>query len=248
VGAASGTFDNIAVRNAGPSTCTLSGYPEVTGLDSGQHRVVLHTRHGTMADDPQAEQRPATIDPDGVAHVILASSSACGSGTYRLIVSRVGLGVGGTELRTDFSLWAMCRVGVGPWHVDVPRLPDPTWPSHGLKATLELPDTARAGQILSYVLVLHNDTDTAVPLTPCPAYVENVQPVRGKLGAVHQLNCSVTSVPAHTAVRFAMRLAVPREQEAVPRARLTWETSPQGLQASGVVAITSAGASPADGR
>lgn len=123
VGAASGTFDNIAVRNTGRSTCTLSGYPSVTGLDASHHRIAVPTKRDTMADDARTEQRPATIDPDGIAHVILASSSSCDPGTYRLIVTRVGLGVGGAELSTDVSLWGTCRVGVGPWNVDVPPVP-----------------------------------------------------------------------------------------------------------------------------
>lgn len=115
---------------------------------------------------------------------------------------------------------------------------EPTWLPHGLTASLELPGAVTAGETLTYVLVLHNDTDTTAPLTPCPSYDESVQIVAGKPGAVHQLNCTIATVPAHSVVRFEMRLPVAREQEPVPHARLSWQTTPPGLQTSGVFSIT----------
>jgi hypothetical protein len=249
VGAASGTYDNISVRNTGHMTCTLSGYPSLTGMDARHHRVVVPTKRGTQADDRRTEQRPATIAPGGIANVTVFTSTACDPGKHDLAITGVGLGVGGGgELRTDVRLVTTCRVGVGRWHVDVSPMREPTWPSHGLTASLELPDAAVAGEAMSYVLVLRNDTDADAPLTPCPSYDENVQPVQGKVVGAHQLNCAVQVVRAHSAVRYEMRLQVPRDQQPVPCAHLTWETTPSGLRASGVFAITSAAASPSDGR
>jgi hypothetical protein len=76
-------------------------------------------------------------------------------------------------------------------------------PLAALVATIQAPSTARAGADLDYLVTLTNPTSTAIPLEPCPSYVESTDHAKG----VHRLNCEQAhAVPANGSETFAMRL------------------------------------------
>jgi hypothetical protein len=76
-------------------------------------------------------------------------------------------------------------------------------PLAALVATIQAPSTAKAGADLDYLVTLTNPTSTAIPLEPCPSYVESTDHAKG----VHRLNCEQAhAVPASGSETFAMRL------------------------------------------
>lgn len=65
-GAAGSSFYNLELTNLSASSCTLSGYPGVSGVDLSGHQL------GSAASrNPQHKAVTVTISPRGSAHVVL---------------------------------------------------------------------------------------------------------------------------------------------------------------------------------
>jgi len=124
---------------------------------------------------------------------------------------------------SELEISTACPVGVGPWYV-LPPLLNAAW----VVASIEAPAQVRRGEALEYVVSLHNASPRPFPLNPCPVYLQRL----GEHAGTYQLNCAVSTIPAHTSVRFAMRLRVP-DQAPVGETRLTW----MAVMADGEVAI-----------
>ncbi|MDH2445488.1 hypothetical protein QDR37_16195 [Amnibacterium sp. CER49] len=124
--------------------------------------------------------------------------------------------------------WTSARPGgVGPL---VQGPVSPTLPVH---AAIAAPATARAGSVLAYTVTLTNTSAKAVRLSPCPTYTEAALPSGVPLR--YRLNCTpVRALPPSSAVRFAMRLALPADPGAVT---LRW-TLADGPTATARVTLT----------
>jgi hypothetical protein len=224
-GATGHTGTVVTVENAGPSRCTLSGSPELTGLTGAGSRVPIPTEGGTFFDPLYSGERPATIDPRERAGLTIESSLICSGGapasttTYRRVRIRLA---DGTTFDVADRLDSTCPFRIGTWYRPMQSPPEPTepaepWPT--LHARLEgVPTTVRAGEPLDYVVELANTGATDLTLDPCPAYAE----VLGSARADYRLNCAAVAViPAGGSVRFAMRLDVGASVPSRP-AKLVW--------------------------
>ncbi len=87
---------------------------------------------------------------------------------------------------------------------------------------LRAPHTVSAGGEISYTVTLANLADQPVPLNPCPTYSEELSVSSVHVTRKYRLNCdTVSSIPPHSSVTFAMVLRVPHSFRSGP-ARLTW--------------------------
>ncbi|HEY3002516.1 MAG TPA: DUF4232 domain-containing protein [Kribbellaceae bacterium] len=221
-GATGHTGNVVHVENAGPSRCTLSGSPELTGLNGAGTRVPVPAKGGTFFDQLYSGERPATIGPREQAALTIETSLSCEGGapasttTYR----RVQITLAD---RTTFDvadrLDSTCPFRIGTWFraVQPPAEPPEPWPT--LQARLEgVPATVRAGEPLDYVVELANTGTADVTFDPCPAYAEALGGARGD----YRLNCATAAViPAGGSVRFAMRLDVGTDVPSGP-AKMVW--------------------------
>jgi hypothetical protein len=216
-----GTF--VHVENTGPSRCTLSGSPELTGLTATGARVRIPAERGTFFDyPPETQQRPATIDPEEQAILTIETSYSCDGGaptsttTYRRVQIKL-------PDRTTFDvadlLGSTCPVRIGTWYRAVQPPPEPPEPWPTLRARLQgVPATVHAGEPFGYVIELANSGPADIALNPCPAYTEALA---GTLAA-YRLNCAAAAViPAGRSVRFAMRFDVGADVPAGP-AKMLW--------------------------
>lgn len=192
----------IEVRNAGPSRCSLGGYPVL--LSAGE-TVPIKIDPDTLTDKQHTrEERPATLDPDERATFVLGSSMSCGGGadrTYRDIRVRLL----DRELPIpNLTLTTTCPIrATGVFR----RLSENTPEKHyaGLTVHIDAPAWAAIGTDVDYVVTLTNPGREPITLDPCPVYMETLY----KGGGIYRLNCAPDSIPAGGSLRFAMRLTVP---------------------------------------
>jgi hypothetical protein len=223
-GAAMGTeYYLVEVRNTGPAPCTLSGQPTLRYTDAnGATRTGQTQEMTSLVQDPNAV--PATINPGETARLQLKTATYCsanqdGAARVRWNNARLVMADGGT-LPLGVSLTADCGVGMSPWsRPDPGSSADPAWGN--LIVSLELPTTVQIGQAMEYTVTLANPTDVAVPLSPCPNYLQDLTMV--KAGGYSRLNCVVSEIPPRDEVRFAMRLLVPDYVTTTGPVTLNWE-------------------------
>jgi hypothetical protein len=221
-GATGHTGNFVHVENAGPSRCSLSGSPELTGLTAAGNRVPIPAEGGTFFDPLYRGERPATIGPREQATLTIETSLTCNGGapasttTYRRVQIRLA---DGTSFDVADRLDSTCPFRIGTWYRPVQsptETPEP-WPT--LHARLEgVPATVRAGEPLDYIVELANTGAADVTFDPCPAYAE----ILGGARADYRLNCAAAAViPAGGSVRFAMRLDVGADVPSGP-AKMLW--------------------------
>jgi len=229
-----GTF--VKIGNAGDSRCTLSGTPDLTGLDGTGARVRIPVESGTSFDERDTHPGPATIDPGEWAVVSIETSGSCdgpsgAATTYRQVQIRF-------PDRTAFDiadeLSSSCPFRGGTWYPAVPPVPEPPEPWPTLRARLDgIPAAVRAGESFDYVVELANAGSAEVTLDPCPAYTE----VLGRFVGDYQLDCdTVSAIPAGGTVRFAMRLDVGANAPA-GLMKLWWGLHGSGVGAGAVVTV-----------
>ena len=220
------------MRNMGATTCTLAGYPSLSGLDPAGSRVPISVEHETFFDPRPSVERPATIVQGEVAFLIIETSLSCGDGTPTHLFKDVVMTLPeGTPVPLHLDLSSSCPIRVGSWYRDNAPIEEPVRFDQ-LSAEITDTPTVGAGR-LEFVVTLRNEGNESVDLTPCPGYVQSVRTLdpislsasepaayRGQW----RLDCDSHPVlaPGDT-VRFAMRLDVPPKLELSGEVMLEWQ-------------------------
>jgi Protein of unknown function (DUF4232) len=235
-------LEELVFTNTGARQCLLRGYPTITGeTPTGEHRVLRS--HG--GDTFFGRLVPADLAPGGHAFLDLGTSD-CGCRCERPTPTRYRnlvftLPHGGRVYGGNVSIVVDCFLDIGPFglpeRVEQPQ-PEPGTPGT-LRASVQLPRTARAGTTLRYVITLTNPAAQTVALAPCPAYTEWLGNEGGGVERSFALNCdSVQTIPRHAHVDYEMELDVPAEV-LTGTAKVAWRlNTPTGPYTAGVVEIT----------
>ncbi len=166
---------------------------------------------GRFAGDDK--QYPATIDPGESARMDLAATACDRETSVRVLGVTLPLG-------------KTCVTAAGAWYVEPPLLDAP------LTVTIDAPAAVRSGQYFDYVVTVLNAMPGTFGLDACPKYL---QTLGGSDAQWRRLDCDGhTSIPAHTALRFAMRAYVPAAHSAGGQIRLEW----MAAMADGTVAAS----------
>jgi hypothetical protein len=103
-------------------------------------------------------------------------------------------------------------------------------PLSGVRVAVSGPDSAVAGERITYHVVIANPTATAVPLDPCPGYLVELLAMGDArfraVGSTHlrRLNCRpVRQIQAGASVRFEMVAQVPAELTTGRELFVTWK-------------------------
>lgn len=231
----------VLVRNVGPATCSLAGYPKVQATDFDGKALGPPAEPGIYLKKVDPGISPAVIEPGEPAKVLLSMSSAGCPGPQR--------DVRGAELVLDngFSfeiknawLRGSCQLKVSGWGEMYPQALR-FW---ALEAKLLAPPVVKAGAELVYTVELINITAATVPLEPCPIFTQvlsledRVEPEDvDKLHAqTFRLNCSVRSIGPRAAVRYQMRMPIP--QGSPPGKTYVYWFIEDGQHPSGMTAFT----------
>lgn len=167
---------------------------------------------------------------------------AAAAAAVALVIVGVAAATSGRFQRAQTPAAQPSPEAVVPWadepavfETSPPRTPEPRGE---LTATVDLPATLAAGEVVRYTVRLSNPTRAPIALDPCPAYEQVISVLR----ASHQLNCAAaTDVPAGGGETFEMQLRVPKAALPGPT-RLTWTllaptTNSRGVQAEVPVVI-----------
>lgn len=237
-GATGHTGNFVQVENAGPSRCTLSGSPKLSGLDRAGTRATIRAESGTFFDSPDSQERPATIDPHERATLTIETSMSCNGGapasttTYRQVQIRLP---DGTSFDVANRLDSSCPFRIGTWYRPVQPPPEPPEPWAALQARLtDVPTTVRAGRPFDYVVELTNAGSTDIVLDPCPAYTQAV----GDTSTDYQLNCAAASaIRTGESMRFGMRLNVDAHVTPGPT-KMSWSLHGSTVAAAAEITVT----------
>lgn len=204
----------MLVRNVGAAPCTLSGHPKAQGLDKDGRPV---GGVAVPADDGGSDH--VTIEPAEPARVVLrADSVGCPGPELTYHGAELLLDNGFHFVVRNAWLRGACPLRVSGWEPVVNEA-EPFWP---LEARLQAPSWAEVGAELTYVLELANVTASTERLDPCPVFTQVLTPEEGfdprKLDELkvvvrgsYRLNCAVDVVGPRAAVRYQMKVVVPKD-------------------------------------
>lgn len=221
-GAATGTrINEIDLTNTSTSPCALVGKVEaITGINSGVRKTIRTT------DGSYAEHVPVVLRPGASGGVSVAYYPRCdvspfaGDSVFRgLRLTLLGgtLEVAGNslDLGCGADRPAVAVSGIGALATEPVYALDPR---AELVASLQVPASVRAGDVLRYTVVLTNPTEMDVALEPCPNLLQT-------FGATVKQGWSLNCGDAHPVLAggseaFAMELRVPAD--AAGATRLGW--------------------------
>lgn len=198
------TVQIITLRSTTPTTCSLAGFPRVSGTSTLRARVVI-TAH--------ASATAPTVLLGGQSHasVTVSALGSCVPPPRRDDILRalvLSLPQGGKLKVTNTQLNIACgHLTVSPFTSGFAPPAVNTGPLSNLKAELHMSPAVSPGSALDYEVTLVNPSAHAIALSPCPSYQEQLGTVAG---ADYELNCSARkSIPAKSSVTFRMKLAIP---------------------------------------
>ena len=233
-------LEELVFSNVGAKACLLRGYPTISARTPAGVRRTLHPRGGgTFVGQLLA----ADIRAGGHGFLDLETTSVCDVSGLRKSVRfsdlRFTLPNGGKVGAPRVSISSVCGLSMSelglPGKYAQPHAAPGT--PGTLHAQLRLPASVRAGATLRFTVTLSNLTAKTVALGPCPAYTEGLV-TTVMVRHSYALNCStVHTIPAHSSVRYAMRLNVPRETQS-GSAKVSWSVnSPTGPFAATVINV-----------
>lgn len=210
-GGGGNSLEPFTFTNVSDTTCLLSGRPRVTGINATGRRVDLPLNPGQTYFGPLV---PADLAPGAEGYLYFWTSPNCPQPAPETVYRSLSfkLPSGGT-LTSGLSVSAnSCGLRMDDLGLPLPVVPpSPTLSPGGLTslaARVDLPQSARVGQTLHYTVTLRNPTDVPVSLSPCPSYIEALDPSMPPL--YFYLNCDqVTVIPPHGQVVYAMEMRIP---------------------------------------
>lgn len=238
-----GFFGVIEVRNRSDEPCTLQGRVPARLLADGRPVPI----RSSDSINEESERRVTAVPPgEGATLRVDWSAPFCGGDVSREQAVEVTLPRDGGTLVAPVAEPRQPACSSSETHPELrsvlsssgfDELRPPTTLAttfEPLRPTVTGPSTAPSGGELRYVVTLENPTDAAIPLDPCPGYIEErfstgdaqVQAVNES--SMYRLNCrTVAAVPARGSVRFEVRSRVPRV-EAGRTLSITWRLLARG--------------------
>ena len=165
-------LSRVFLTNRG-RTCTLSGFPLLSGISPTGTRRALFTARGVWF----GTLLPAVLAHGEQGQLWLQTTTTCGGATHvRVNNMVVGLpGAGGTLSLGGLSFTLACGISESQLGIP-PKRSAPLGSVASLKVQLQprfvsaLPGTVISGSLLHYTVTLYNLTRVTVRMVPCPRY------------------------------------------------------------------------------
>jgi len=252
---------DVVVRNTSAVECSLQG--EVpTRMLAGGAEIPMYYTHGISSEAaarvtvvPAGESAQLRLDWSGPLCARIAPPFALvidlpnRGGTLRAAVEPTDRpGCVGGEMADPNVAATLFASGFS----ETPPPEPPLSPLAALVVKAAGPATVRAGDEMTYHVDITNVTAKAIALDPCPGYVVALfsrgDATRDAINTsmVYRLNCRpVTSIKAHTTLRYIMRLRVPATLTAGRQLGVTWRLFAPALYSGKTSAgFTTVSASP----
>jgi hypothetical protein len=226
----------MSLPDAASGRCTLAGVPSVSVLDRNGRTMDIENRPIAVPTIVPVVMEPGLALPPeheallaGQAGFSFFWSNWCGQdpgsdGTLDVDLTGSGTRRLAIDLEAPTCVSSSERSGLSVWPIEPAEPPDPAPPPWSVMTTsVQAPSVAAAGETLEYFVIVRNPTDQAVPLDPCPVYVQRLWSGDATLAdGRFLLNCpAAPAIPAGGSVTFEMLLNVPQDAPAGP-AILFW--------------------------
>jgi hypothetical protein len=240
-------LSRVFLTNRG-RTCTLSGFPLLSGISPTGTRRALFTARGVWF----GTLLPAVLAHGEQGQLWLQTTTTCGGATHvRVNNMVVGLpGAGGTLSLGGLSFTLAC--GISESQLGIPRKPAaPRGSVAGLKVVLSgIPTTVLAGSVVHYTVTLYNLTSVTVKMMPCPRYTVVFHTAIGTSKREQVLASdtspfacrTVGSIPPGGTAQVSLSVRAPKVSH-ISTAGLIWKfdvagvaTTPTSTSTTGVVA------------
>lgn len=186
----------FAFTNRTTATCLTGGYPRVVLSQPGKRNLVA-TPGGFWDDQAPASDLP----PGATARFAVGFSYACEAGPATSLYEHVTVTLpgGGSFTKTlsgakpvdsqiPLGVFAQCGVAVTEFNTLPAQPVYPSDPLVALSATVNVPETVRAGRVFTYLITLTNPTSESIALNPCRGYYQQVDSLKSQYFAF-ELNC-----------------------------------------------------------
>jgi hypothetical protein len=235
----------VAIANTSATACGIRGKPSV--------RILLANRaaeatYAEATDGPLAVLSPNGVRPvagaapqPGVLSLVVGISRSCSFAAAGMSALLVILPGDVSSFRIDLPMRnlgepaptpipsANCLDApyfpqIGVWNIGVVVPSSGQSPALGVRAVVNAPAIAVAGETLRFEVTLVNEGGDALGLEPCPSYTISigVGADRGRTER-HMLNCApVGQLAAHGSSTFAMEIAVPADWPVTLDGGLGW--------------------------
>ncbi|MFG2040782.1 hypothetical protein [Dactylosporangium sp. NPDC048998] len=210
-----GLSTGLALRPNNSDRCTLSGRPQLSGINTatGASEPIAAVDAGQL-DTSVTRQFPATIDPGEPARIEIRGGK-CPAGqeprSYRSLV--VTVGTQKIPLPSSRSLTGICGADVSQWFVEPPML------YAALNAKLEAPRVLGRGQDFTYTVQIDNVYARNYPLSSCPIFRLGIAAT--DIGPWQRINCTQAAIHGHDSIRFTLHGQIPPDTEPGQH-KLTW--------------------------
>jgi hypothetical protein len=221
----------IRFTNVGADACTLTGFPSVQLLPSGEAPQTV----GASEAAPQLADARIDLAPGEEAIMLIGAPGVCEAANkpQRKVSKRLQLALpgGGMKALDGVQVDTLCgRATVLQFHPvqnDAPPGPAPAAaasPLRQLAATLGAPAETARGGTLRYTVTLSNPTANPVSLSACPSYTQTLYVDGREAASTLRLNCAAAGgqIPPRSAVSFEMLAPVPAGL-AAGSAKLSWK-------------------------
>ena len=210
-----GPSTGLALRPNNSERCTLSGRPQLSGINTttGASEPIAAANLGPL-DTSVVRQFPATVDPGEPARLDIRGNK-CPAGqkarSYRNLV--VTVGTKKLPLPGSQRLTGICGADVSQWFVEPPML------YAALNATVHAPTVLRRGQDFMYTVRIDNVFPRDYPMSSCPIFRLGIAAT--EIGPWQRINCTQTSIDGHDSIEFTLHGQVPPDTEPGQH-KLTW--------------------------
>lgn len=242
---AGGTFlRGVAIVNTSGTACGIRGTPSVRILLANRPAEATYAEpaDGPLAVLPPNGARPVAGEPPkpGVLSLVVGISRSCSFSTGWMSSLLLILPGDGSAMRIDLParnsggssptpipsascLDAPYFPQIGVWGIGIVVQQAPSASRLQMRAIVNAPGLAVAGETLRFEVVLENNNDTAVTLEPCPSYSMSISWDEGYRSERHLLNCASSGPLApHGSATFAMEIGVPADWPVTLNGGLTW--------------------------
>lgn len=211
-----GPSTGFAVRPNNTGRCTLSGQPQLSGVNTatGASEPIAAVDLGPLKDGV-TRQFPATVDPGEPARIQIRGNTRCPAGQKPRSYRNLLLTAGDQKFRLPGTrtLTGVCGADVSQWFVEPPM------DYAALNATVQAPPTLRQGQDFDYTVRIDNVFPHQYSLPSCPVFRLDV--AVAETASWQRITCTQTRIDGNDEIEFTRRGRIPPDT-APGRHKLTW--------------------------
>ncbi|MHB1534036.1 MAG: hypothetical protein ACYC1D_05390 [Acidimicrobiales bacterium] len=208
----------VKITNVSSFACSLSGYPtSLTGVETATEQQPIALYHLTSSGGIESliDILPSNLAPGASGledlispHDCTATASGFPGGIRLGLPGRGTLSVQAGSGFDDEEFQFPCgEAEITSLGVMAPPARFAARPLQDISASIVAPPSVRAGDVLTYIVIIGNPTSYPISLSSCPGYREVLDGAHDAVVEEHALNCKgLSALAPHASQRFVMKI------------------------------------------